>query len=117
MNFVYAFSSFHDEDKHNTGADLGILRGGVLGRNSSRGIRVRSAGITYTDKQKNKPGGGGLNPLSPPPWIPQLVLIITVLVCVYLLAMAAAKVLWVEDQQKAIATVPIKIQYLYFGSN
>ena len=33
------------------------------------------------------------------------------------MAMAAAKVLWVEDHQKAIATVPIKIQYLYFGSN
>ena len=33
------------------------------------------------------------------------------------MAMAAAKVLWVEDHQKAIAKVPIKIQYLYFGCN
>ena len=31
-------------------------------------------------------------------------------------AMAAAKVLWVEDHQKAIAKVSIKIQYLYLHS-
>ena len=49
------------------GADLGILRrgggGGVLGRNSSRGVRVqvRRNFHILTSTKKNL-GGGGLNP-------------------------------------------------------
>ena len=38
------------------GADLGILRGGVWG---GGGLGPRSAGFSYTDKQKPRGGGGG----------------------------------------------------------
>ena len=51
------------EDKsqgHVSGADLGILRGGggVLGRNSSRGVRVQVRRNFHILASKKKYGGG-----------------------------------------------------------
>ena len=68
--------SVWDVGVYMVGADLGILRGGGGGcagilRKGGVRVQVRENFHILTSKRK-QPGGGGLNPLTPPPPDPPL---------------------------------------------